>query len=218
MTDLFDNFPFVSATDTEFAQLFDINSTDQNFSLLVEKNGLKEFLYDISKNDIYHDINSAYISCTSFNEKFAKLKKDIDLSVFHINIHSLNSKIREFCTFINLLDIKFDVIVLSEIWSNNIEFYKNILPGYYLNVDICKSSNVGGVGVFIRKSLGFKLRNDLNLSSITHKIENLWYEIIKNNKKYIVGSIYRHPNQSIVDFTLLLEKSLKKSISNKIHA
>ena len=61
------------------------------------------------------------------------------------------------------------------------------MPGYSLNVDICTSSNVGGVGVFIKKSLGFKLRNDLNLSNITHKIENLWYEIIKNNKKYIVG-------------------------------
>ena len=65
----------------------------------------------------------------------------------------LNSKLRKFCTFIHLFDIDFDVIFLSEIWATNLEFYKNVLPGYNFYVDPPKKSNIGGLGVFINKSL-----------------------------------------------------------------
>jgi len=39
-------------------------------------------------------------------------------------------------------------------------------------------------------------------------IENLWLEVIRGNKKYIVGGIYRHPNQNIDEFNNLLDQSL----------
>ena len=65
--------------------------------------------------------------------------------------------------------------------------------------------------MFIKKTLNCKLRNDLSLSAREDiKIENLWFEIEKNDKKFIVGGIYRHPNQNIQSFTDLLELNLIK--------
>ena len=63
------------------------------------------------------------------------------------------------------LNIKFDLIVLSEIWRFNIQFYKNILDGYTLYHDLPSQSNVGGVVVFIRNGINVALRNDSNLAN-----------------------------------------------------
>jgi len=97
-----------------------------------------------------------------------------------------------------LLLMDFDVIVLTEIWNYNVNFYQNILDGYCLFYEMPVSSSVGGVGLFIKKGLLPKIRNDLRLPSNTMlKSECLFIELTKNNLKYIVGGIYRHPNQNI---------------------
>src|SRR5215469_12807791 len=41
-------------------------------------------------------------------------------------------------------------------------------------------------------------------------VENMWVEIEKHNKSYIVGGIYRRPNQSVMKFTNSLEGTLIK--------
>ena len=63
-----------------------------------------------------------------------------------MNIRSLNSKVRSLCQFNHLLDYMFDVIVLSEIWAYNIDYYRNILPGYEFYYNLPIDSKVGGVG------------------------------------------------------------------------
>jgi len=83
-----------------------------------------------------------------FNKHFEKLSKNnIELSIVHLNIRSLKSNSRGLCQFLQLLNLEFDVIILSEDWRNNIEFYRNILPGYVLCYDLPHDSNVGGVGI-----------------------------------------------------------------------
>jgi len=49
------------------------------------------------------------------------------LSVFHLNIRSLNSSWRSLCKFLELLNFKFDVIVLTEICAYNITYYHSIV-------------------------------------------------------------------------------------------
>jgi len=46
-----------------------------------------------------------------------------------------------------MLDLDFDVIVLSEIWSYNISFYHNLMPNYTLYFDLPVVGNVGGIGI-----------------------------------------------------------------------
>ena len=81
--------------------------------------------------------------------------------------------------------------------------------------DLPVNTSVGGVGIFVKNSLNCKLRPDLYLSSSSHKLENLWLEISKNKIKYIIGGIYRHPNQKIQEFSDLLEINLSKISKDK---
>ena len=79
-----------------------------------------------------------------------------------------------------------------------------MLVGYFLFCELPVTSIVGGVGFFIKKTISCKLRNDLKLITTADvRIEDLWFDLIKDNRKYIIGGVYRHPNQSIDKFNLL---------------
>lgn len=56
----------------------------------------------------------------------------------------------------------------------------------------------GGLSFFIKENLNYKTREDLNLM-LPH-IETLFIEINLNDKKYMIGVIYRVPNTNIRDF------------------
>ncbi len=66
-----------------------------------------------------------------------------------MNIRSLNSKVGQLCQLFELLNIDFDVIALSEMWTTNIDFCANILPGYNFYYDLPDHSIVGGVGIYV---------------------------------------------------------------------
>jgi len=88
---------------------------------------------------------------------------------------------------------------LSEIWSNNIDYYRNILPGYTFYYDLPLLSNVGGVGIFVSNSLCHNTVDTYKMNCVN--VENLWVEVLKQNKKYIIGGVYRHPNSNVKEFT-----------------
>ena len=135
--------------------------------------------------------------------------------VFHLNIRSLNSNWRSLCQFLELLNFKFDVIVLTEICAYNIAYYRNILPGYQFHYALPDNSKVGGVGLFVRCGYDVQEVSDYTIaSSDSNKIENLWLKISKENNKFIVGGIYRHPNQNISDFKASFEH-IQDKISNQ---
>ena len=46
------------------------------------------------------------------------------------------------------------------------------------------------------------------------KLENKWLEIEKNKNKYIIGGLYRHPNQNVDEFRTLIEPLLN-TLSNQ---
>ena len=216
---MLEELPFYSISNSVLDDELQINAArfkktfNENFSDL----GIREFMFNLCKDSHFKSLQSSYFSCDQFNQRFVKCRNNIELSIFHLNIRSLNSKQREFCTLTNLLEVDFDILILSEIWKNNIDFYQNILDGYDLHTDLPVDSCVGGIGIFVKKALPCKLRPDMRLqSSNLHKTENLWLEISKNKTKYIVGGIYRHPNQNIQEFSDLIEPTLNKISKGKL--
>jgi len=83
---------------------------------------LKNYLNKINNNDFFTSLDCYYYNCDQFNHKVCKLKTNIALSIFHINIQSLNSKSSALKQFLQTIELDFDIIVLSEIWSNNISY------------------------------------------------------------------------------------------------
>ena len=161
-----------------------------------------DFLDDLKTlyhSDVYRDLNFHYYTPNSFN-LYAD-KKNIGFSLFHLNIHSLNRNGDELCQFLNTINHDFDVLILSEIWSCNIAHFSNLISGYKFYYDVPDSSDVGGVGIYVRSNLSHNIVDSYRIpNSSDCRVENLWMEVTKDCSKYIVGGIYRHPGHKISDF------------------
>ena len=202
---MLDCLPFSHLDNKEFLATLHDAQTDVNLSVTQ----LNNILADLSNNDFYSNLKNDNLTIEDFNQNHST--QVYDLRCLHINIHSLNSKLDDFIQLVNSLDVCFDVICLTEIWSTNIQFFACVLQHYNFYNDLPKSGIVGGVGIFIHKSIQCKIRHDLYIkSNFNNMIENLWFEIAKSGSKFIVGCIYRHPNSFIADFSKLLETTLNK--------
>ena len=71
------------------------------------------------------------------------------------------------------------------------------------------NSRAGGVGFYIRTSINYRIRPDLDLN--VNNTEDLWLEItVEKNKKVYVAVLYRHPRHNYNDFQLALLHSIEK--------
>ena len=166
--------------DIENAELEEVVNSSTVLDSSAASAQVRDYLYKLSNNLHFRNLDCEYYTTDEFNTKFSNSQGHADLSVIHLNIRSLNSKTQAFCTFMHTLELDFDLIILSEIWAYNIDFYVNLLKGYSLHTALPKGSNIGGVGIFIKDTLNFKVRSDLQLSSETnYKIEDLWIEAKK---------------------------------------
>ena len=60
-------------------------------------------------------------------------------------------------------------------------------------------TNAGGVGLCIKQGIIFNLISIPNLN--IEGCEDIWIDVkMDNNKKVVVGAIYRHPKSNLIDF------------------
>jgi exonuclease III len=110
-----------------------------------------------------------------------------------------------------LTEVDFDIVVLSEIWTANIEFYSNILFNSNFYHDLPSECMVRGIGMFVKKKFEQSLKPQFKISSTeTNKLENIRTEIVNGHSKFIVGGKYWHPNQDNAEFTQIFETTLGK--------
>ena len=98
----------------------------------------------------------------------------------------------------------FDYIGISEIFKCEDDKRLN-LPGYQNLITRTRpDSNRGGVGLFIKENINFKIRNDLSVF-IPHVLESVFIEVISNSKacnNSIIGTIYRPNTQPKADLEI----------------
>ena len=157
-----------------------INNTEENFNEDTINN-INCNLYEIEElNTIIHN------------------KSNQTYSAMHINIHSLPAKISQLeimLTRLNKLNIHLDFILLCETYLN--EHNQNVynIAGYRLISHNRKANRGGGVAIFIKNSIIFKHRPDLEYH-IENEFESIFIEAQIENNNIIVGEIYRIPNTS----------------------
>lgn len=139
------------------------------------------------------------------------VNQDNSLKIIHLNIRSLNKNIDNLKQLLSVLNMNFDVIVLSEIWAYNLDFYTKYLDGFSFFYAKPLNSNIGGVGIFVKSFISVIERADIvfNNSANIH-VESKWLEISVNNEKFLIGGLYRHPNNVIKLFTDELEHLLTR--------
>src|SRR5437867_7074293 len=138
------------------------------------------------------------LSCNYYSEQelnsidTSLLDSSNNLSLFHLNIRSLNANHSKLFQLITSLKIKFDAILLTEVWSFNILLYNCLFPDYNFHYVLPLNSNVCA---YIHSSLSVVERNDLNFDSlrISNPIESLFFELSKVSYHFLLGCIYRHP-------------------------
>ena len=105
----------------------------------------------------------------------------------------------------HLLNLKFDCICLSEVWSTNLKSYQSIFQDYAI------------FRMFVKNDYKVCEMNELKiLYSSKVRVEDLWVEVTNNfGEKHMVSVIYRHPKGNVKLFTEHFEKSLSKIENNR---
>lgn len=172
---------------------------------------LQSIFNSATGNPVFNNLTNEYISLSDLSTNYSNVK--YDLCCLHLNIQSLNSKLIEFNNLINEINcsgkVELDVIALTEIWSTNLMFFHNILPGYSFIYEPPKDSHVGGVAFFIKDNIVIERLNESSLASADDcQVESLFLKLRKGSKTFTTGVIYRHPSINIDEFKNRLENCI----------
>jgi len=97
-----------------------------------------------------------------------------------------------------------DVICIT-ISENNHELIS--ISGYRFLFNNSRT-NAGGTGLYRKAELGFIERADLKLKR--DFVEDIWIEICCTNFQLVLGTVYFHPNNSLLNFTEVFQPTLEK--------
>ena len=178
-----------------------------------------------SETDLDYDYNTDITETKYYTnlelKNIVDCNKLSDLNLLYLNISSLKQNLDKLVNLVAEVNFTPDIIALSETRITktvNKDFNPSIPNFTYFNIPSYTSA--GGVGVFLRNSLNFSLRNDLCCSK-NELFETIWIDIFtgKNNvNKTTIGVIYRHNGiANIKTFNEYIETvliKLNKSKSN----
>ena len=172
---------------------------------------------NINNNSSPNNINCKYYDVTSFS-KLNKIKNKI--SMFHLNIASLNKHKDELVTLLEMMNHSFDFIGLIETKIKYATPASNIELNGYTSFSTPTCAEKGGAILYVKDHFSTKRRTDLEKILYKPKeLESVFIEIVNKNKpNYIIASIYRHPSMELDIFNkeylspllLKLERCKKK--------
>lgn len=168
-----------------------------------------------TEDEISGMTSSQYYTPHEFTQ--AKFSKTC-LSIFHINIVSLQKNIDELRNLLDILHYPFDIIAVTETKLKNKTPIRNIdIPDYTFE-HTPSETNSGGAGIYIKNCFEYETVKKLSMS-LKKVAESIFVEI-KNHrhKTFLVGNIYRHPSNSLHVFNrdFLTDLMTKISKSKKL--
>ena len=166
----------------ENSVLFDIVQDDDSCSEYCENNNCDHLCSD--KCDFNESV---------FNDKMCKsiANNKTGLKVGCLNVRSLYPKLEELTTFITTNH--FDIFAINESWLDSSFTDKNVEIEGYSIYRKDRNRHGGGVCIYVKFHLECKPIDDNNVD-----IESLWLTLKINGKEFIIGTVYRPPNVSIM--------------------
>ena len=149
-----------------------------------------------------------YLTVSEFNNNYNNNNNPNQFSLINYNISSFHQNGTEFESLLDSVDKKFQCIVISETWNNEMNSELCKIPNYNefhtirSGEDVCTRS--GGISVFCSQEIQASKKD--NLSTCTVNIETcvVQFEYLKNN--YVVLAVYRPCQGSKNDFLLELDQ------------
>jgi hypothetical protein len=143
------------------------------------------------------------------------LKKCLDnakgLSIAHLNVRSVPSKIDELRFLLSQIDL--DLFCCTETWLDNTVCDKEIDINSYNIYRNDRNRHGGGACIYVKEQLTHKPRYDLGHP----EVECTWVECQgrKNQSPILVGALYRPPNASAAYYDSIVEMLNKVSKEGK---
>ena len=137
--------------------------------------------------------NFEYYSTDKFNECFDKPLTD-DLKIAHFNIRGIQSNYRKFIEYLNVINLQFDIIMISEARIPesviDIDMHNSFpIDGYTLFYTRSKIK-AGGVMMYTKQS--FNASCIQNLSQSNAYFDSLYIKINNGCRPLHIGTYYRH--------------------------
>ena len=161
------------------------------------------------ENDIVSTITSDYYEQDNFRHTTQNLKTLF--SLFHLNIGSLNLHFEELHAALNMSELSFDVIDITETKLSDSSKNSDIsMPGYVFRHQPTKSF-CGGSAIYVNDELDHFPTNDL--STCQKEFETIC--ICKRNRNIICCCVYKNPNTDQNKFLQYLDSSIQKMAKEK---
>ena len=201
-----DNFPYYNTKDIdeknfnkEYVASEDMKMFFKGLNNLNKQQNDK-YSNDPDNVDISPIVNCKYYDLNTFeNHKI----DDKSLSILHLNIGSLGAHKEELETILTKINLKFDIIGISEtkIKEDEKPNYDITMTGYK-EFSVPTEASKGGVILYISNKFKTKPRKDLDkIMNKSRVLESVFAEIVVPGKKNIViGCVYRHPSMILKDF------------------
>ncbi|KAK9701572.1 hypothetical protein QE152_g30473 [Popillia japonica] len=106
----------------------------------------------------------------------------------HINVRSLLPKVNEIKNLI--LHRNLDILCLSETWLSEMVTHNSICIEGYNIIRKDRGSRGGGVAIYIKKNFTF------SIIPTGDSIEQLWVSLQCHGCRFVVGALYRPPNNN----------------------
>lgn len=155
------------------------------------------------------NIKNNYIDPDDFKDEIGNDTQH-SLKIIHINIHSLADKFDRLKILLTKIKSQIDIILLCETFlnENNSENYN--LKGYNFIYKNRSNRTKGGVGMYIKNYINYKLRDDISIFE-EGIFESIFIETTNKNQEAIIGEIYRIPNTNEKDSIDKYEKIISKT-------
>ena len=147
-------------------------------------------LYIPDKNCNYYDQNESLDNFITSSE----------IKLLHINARSLQKNVSSITQYIDILQKSFTVIGISETWLNDMHDPLIQIPNYAIEGTYRQGKRGGGVALYIREDLVYKIRTDLTINN--PDMEICFIELIDSGKASIlIGIVYKPPCVLCSNFT-----------------
>ena len=179
-------------------------------------------LLDSVDPDINHFIdNEVNFSKYSMEDFYKSNINDNSFNIMHNNSRSLlkEGRIDEYEILLDYIKNPFHILAFTETWLMPENMNTANFEGYDCSHVIRPTDNHfdfkekgGGISIFIRDNLQYKVREDLNV--MLPYMETLFIELSFNHKIYIIGVVYRVPNTNVNSFNDKLNEIIEPIKNN----
>lgn len=127
----------------------------------------------------------------------------MSIVISHTNVRSLSANFADFKQYIT--DYNHDIAGVTETWLRpDFDAATVTIDGFNLIREDRVVRRGGGVGIYIKNSIKFKIVS----SGCLDFVEYIWVELILNSKNILLGVLYRPPRSNLESFFDYFEESL----------